>query len=248
MRLHTVLPLAYLMMFACTCGLADDAEPKWGHLKGRIVLDGEIPKLQPLVKAAPGFGNIPDESLVVDKATKGIANVVVYLQKKPAAIHPELLKSKDPNVKFQAIGGRYDPHVLLARTDQQVEVSTPDAVAYNVHTYPLKNLQENFVCAPGPVSLNLSLSERLPVKVGCDKHPWMLAWWVVLDHPYAAITGKDGSFEIKNLPVGEHDFTVWQEKVGYIRPTETEKFYKVPIAADETTSLEVTVPVSIYPR
>ena len=74
----------------------------------------------------------------------------------------------------------------------------------------------------------------------------MLAYWVVLDHPYSAVTGKDGSFEIKNLPIGEHNFTVWQEKVGDIRPIQTEKFFKVSIAAEKTTSLDVTLPVSMF--
>ena len=241
-----------LMLFACAGALADDAEPQWGHLKGRVVLEGDVPMARLLVGPVGGkngIRNIPDESLVVDKTTKGIANVVVYLQKKPVAIHPDLRESKDRTVKFQAVGGRFVPHVLLVRTDQKIEISSPDPFAYNVHEYPIKNVQHGYVVTPGNDSVReLKFAERLPLTVRCDIHPWMQAWWVVLDHPYAAVTGKDGSFEIKNLPVGEHDFSVWQEQAGYIRPNEKAKFFHVPIVADVSTSLEVSVPVANFPR
>jgi hypothetical protein len=54
------------------------------------------------------------------------------------------------------------------------------------------------------------------MKVGCDIHPYMTAWWVVLDHPYVAVTDSEGKFEIKGLPAGKHEFIVWHERAGYI--------------------------------
>ncbi|MEZ6125260.1 MAG: hypothetical protein R3C49_19095 [Planctomycetaceae bacterium] len=50
----------------------------------------------------------------------------------------------------------------------------------------------------------------------CDFHPWMMAYWLVLDHPYAAATDAEGNFTISNLPVGEHEFRIWHERAGYI--------------------------------
>ena len=35
-------------------------------------------------------------------------------------------------------------------------------------------------------------------------------------HPYFAITGPDGSFEIKNAPVGKCRMVVWHEKAGFL--------------------------------
>ena len=34
------------------------------------------------------------------------------------------------------------------------------------------------------------------------------------DNPYFAVSGADGKFEIKDLPVGKLEFQVWQEKAG----------------------------------
>ena len=60
------------------------------------------------------------------------------------------------------------------------------------------------------------LGESLPMGVSSDLHAWMKAYWLVLDHPYAAITDKQGRFVIENMPPGKHIFRVWHERVGLI--------------------------------
>jgi len=42
----------------------------------------------------------------------------------------------------------------------------------------------------------------------------MEAWVVVLDHPFFAVTGADGQFEIPGLPPGKHTLVAWQERLG----------------------------------
>ncbi|MEO8071524.1 MAG: carboxypeptidase-like regulatory domain-containing protein, partial [Acidobacteriota bacterium] len=36
----------------------------------------------------------------------------------------------------------------------------------------------------------------------------------VLDHPYFATTGTDGTFDIKTLPPGTYTIEAWHEKLG----------------------------------
>ena len=60
--------------------------------------------------------------------------------------------------------------------------------------------------------------EKRPIAVGCDLHPWMTGYLMVFDHPFFAVTGEDGSFEIKGVPAGKQNVVVWQEKVGYVTP------------------------------
>lgn len=205
------------------------AQAQWGTVKGQVVLDGALPKIDLLVPkgkadvrdaAVCAAQDVPDEKLVVDAESKGIANVVIYMAKKPEKIHPDLVKSKEKEVTFDQKGCRFVPHVLMVRTDQQVRVLSDDAVAHNTHTYPLKNTSANFIVTPsnriGVELKPLNLAERLPVKVGCDIHAWMTAYWVVVDHPYAAVTNAKGEFEIADLPVGKHEFIVWHEGAGYL--------------------------------
>jgi hypothetical protein len=39
---------------------------------------------------------------------------------------------------------------------------------------------------------------------------------MVLDHPFFAVTDKDGNFEIKGVPAGAQKLILWQEAVGYV--------------------------------
>lgn len=206
---------------------------EWGTLKGKFVLDGDLPKLKPLITRGDQSArdaetcaaeDIPDEQLVVDAETKGIANIVVYLTKAPAEIHPEL-KAQDKAVKFSAKGCRYEPHVLLVRNDRPVMCQSRDAVEYRLHVNPLINdspeyslLGRNITLAADATEatpVSIEKAQVLPVRISCDVHPWMEAWWVVLDHPYAAVTDAQGNFEIENLPVGRHRFAVWHQQAGY---------------------------------
>ena len=50
----------------------------------------------------------------------------------------------------------------------------------------------------------------------CNIHPWMDAWVLVFNHPYAAVTDADGNFTIKNVPAGHKvRVTAWHEKGPY---------------------------------
>ena len=60
----------------------------------------------------------------------------------------------------------------------------------------------------------------------------MRAYWLIIDHPYAALTDKDGKFQIDNLPVGEHNFRIWHERIGDIK-----KEYKVSVTAGDRVEL-----------
>src|SRR4029077_18348486 len=54
--------------------------------------------------------------------------------------------------------------------------------------------------------------EAGPIEVKCDLHQWMKAYHFPIDHPYVAVTDKDGKFRIEGLPAGKHSFNVWHER------------------------------------
>jgi hypothetical protein len=60
------------------------------------------------------------------------------------------------------------------------------------------------------------VAESLPFRVTSDLYPWMSGYCLTVDHPYAAISDENGKFQIDYLPVGEHSFRVWHERVGYL--------------------------------
>ena len=67
----------------------------------------------------------------------------------------------------------------------------------------------------------------------CDVHGWMNAYVGVLDHPYFAVTGDDGKFDIGNLPPGDYVVEAWHEMLG----TQTQN---VTVAESATAELNFT--------
>ncbi|MGH7663338.1 MAG: hypothetical protein ACRENI_03435 [Gemmatimonadaceae bacterium] len=60
------------------------------------------------------------------------------------------------------------------------------------------------------------LAERGLLEVRCDSHPWTLGWIAVFDHPYFAVTGRDGEFTIQGVPPGRYRLVAWHERLGIV--------------------------------
>jgi hypothetical protein len=72
------------------------------------------------------------------------------------------------------------------------------------------------------------------VEVRCVQHPWTRGYLAVFDHPYFAVTEKDGRFSIDSLPPGSYKLMVWHE--GMSKPMEQ----ALTVSAGEST-VDVTV-------
>ena len=73
------------------------------------------------------------------------------------------------------------------------------------------------------VPLDHALEKPGLVEVRCDVHPWTRGWLVVFDHPYFAVTGRDGTFSLDSVPPGDYTLHVWHERLGTItRPVMVE--------------------------
>ena len=55
-------------------------------------------------------------------------------------------------------------------------------------------------------------AEEIVLRLKCDVHRWMFTYVTVTDHPYAAVSGKDGTFAIKNVPPGKYTLVAMHRK------------------------------------
>lgn len=128
--------------------LADDSNVEWGDLKGRFVLEGDVPATKTItfIKDAEELGGeVPDESLVVNSKNKGIANIAIYLRLKkgpqPHKEHPTYAASSDIELDLVFEKGQVKPHLLLVRTSQSMVYQSKDeGVGHSPHFFPVKNV------------------------------------------------------------------------------------------------------------
>jgi hypothetical protein len=219
----TICLLSFALAAALIAPCTQAAE--WGNLMARFVFDGAPPPEKPAQitsdKEFCGKHKVLLEALVVDPDNKGVANVVVYLylgrtDAKPS-IHESYAATEKAEVKLDNNKCRFDPHVCLLRTTQTLLLGNSDPVAHNTKIDTFKNAPINPILpAGGELRHKFPLSERLPARVSCSIHPWMSGWLLVKDHPYFAVSDKEGKFEIRNLPVGKWTFQFWHETSGYV--------------------------------
>jgi hypothetical protein len=193
----------------------------WGHLKLRLVYDGVVPKREPvtLTKDAAYCGKfkLVDDSLIVNPENKGIANVVVYVRTKDVAIHPDYEAQIKKPVLMDNKGCRFEPRMTILWTEQTIHLKNSDTVGHNTALSMFFNDSINpLIPSGGTYKGQFKNEERLPAKATCGIHRWMTGWVVIRSNPYSTAADKNGLVELKNLPAGELEFQVWQEKAGYI--------------------------------
>lgn len=193
---------------------------EWGALKGRFKFGGSPPEPSALKadKDAEVCGKhkLLSEELVVG-ADGGLANVVVFVRDKDVKVHPEMAALKNVKTVMDNKDCRFEPHVVFVQTGQSFVIKNSDTVGHNSNIQTIKNPAENkLIPAGGEAAATFKSDEAIPAAVSCNIHPWMKAWVVIRDNPYAAVSKPDGSFEIKNLPAGELEFQFWHEKAGYL--------------------------------
>ena len=200
----------------------------WGAIKGQVVYEGELSPAKVLVrkgdqlaKDAPRCGavEVRSEELVVNPKNRGVKWSVVYLLK-PTKVHPDLQKVPVRPAKLSQEFCVFKPHVLAFREGQKLKITAGDpGVAHNTKIVGFRNQGFNKILRPPAVEGEQSemdgpdlVAERLNLLVECNIHPWMSAKFWVFDHPYFAVTGEDGTFEFRNVPIGIQRLVVWQEK------------------------------------
>lgn len=245
-QMNSIRKLAGALLFGglVLCGSraalhADD----YGSITGQVIYDGKVPEGKILIKkgdptakdsAVCAASDLPDEGLMVDAETKGVANVFVYLEKAPAKIHPDMKKSKEAEVIFDQKNCRFLPHALIVNADQGVLVKSDDPISHNTHLSGIYNNENKTIPANDRTGVLFKIkAERQPIPVKCDIHSFMTANWLILPHGYATVTDEKGNFSIDKLPAGKHEFKIWHEKVGYV-----ERKYSVTVEAGKETKLD----------
>ena len=186
-------------------------------ITGKVVLEG-TPPANPVLKMASdptcsnaNSGEVHAESYVVDNGA--LQNVFVWI--KDGLGNKYLFDTPTEPVKLDQKGCHYVPHVLGIRVAQPLEIVNSDSTMHNVHGMPETNREFNFgQPVPGMKQSVAFTAPEVMIPFKCDVHAWMNAYIGVVNHPYFAVTGSGGKFELKTIPPGTYTIEAWHEKLG----------------------------------
>ena len=213
---------------------APSAAGTTGTIRGRVRLTGKPPGnvvirmgLDPMCITANAGKRVIQE-MVMTSPDGGLANVFVRLQ------------GSFPRMPIPAaavtIGQRaciYTPRVVGAQVGQTLQVRNDDALLHNVHSLSEKGNGFNVGQPLAGMVYQFKLKdEETMLRLGCDVHRWMTSYIGVVTHPYFAVSSGEGTFEIKNVPVGTYSLKTWHERYG-------ELTQPVRIRADATTTIDL---------
>jgi plastocyanin len=184
-----------------------------GEVAGRVTFLGEMPK-SPVADDA----GIRRDLLHVDKETRGLANVLVWLEPVYLPTPPrDPHGSMDPAVMDQR-DHEFVPRLLAVRSGQSVRFSNSDPANHNVRTTSPQRTNTFNVYTPREgfyLHHFVSDPQQRPVRVECDIHPWMRGWVYVFDHPWFDVTDDRGRFRIQSVPDGEYRLKVRQPDIRF---------------------------------
>lgn len=192
-----------------------------GDITGTITLKGTPPKerdITPLkddVNCGKLHSEMPTTHFYVVGGDGALADVVVSLQ----GISGQSTGASAPSVELDQKGCEYVPQILAVQTGQKIVVKNSDPVLHNVHDLPTVagNLEQNMAQMPNSADLTFAFAKpEMFLKFKCDVHPWMFAWVSVFDHPYFAVSGKDGTYKITNVKPGKYTLQAAHRKAGTV--------------------------------
>ncbi|MDI1478331.1 plastocyanin/azurin family copper-binding protein [Polyangium sp. y55x31] len=215
----------------------------WSRLLGLVIPLGVVTipltlSFSPRVSRAeaPAVGNVSGVvTVLVDDAPKADrSGVVVYLENVPGPPAPAGKREiRQKNLTFT-------PGLMVIVKGTTVEFPNDDKVFHNVFSVS-KAARFDLGLYKSGESKSVTFREAGVVDVYCNIHPHMVTKIKVLDNGFYAVTGADGSFQIKNVPAGTYPVVAWQVHGPEVRG-------EVTVAAGGTASFKPTLAEGAAPK
>jgi plastocyanin len=138
-------------------------------------------------------------------------NIAIYLDSVPGKTFPP----PTPHAVMDQSHLAFVPHVLIVLQGTTVDFKNEDPVGHNIYWPAINNnrkLAHNMGTWPQGISKPFTFNDLGDVSLLCNVHPEMSGYIVVVPTPYFALTDKEGSFTIKNVPPGQYTLKTWSEE------------------------------------
>lgn len=176
-------------------------------------------------------------SIVMDspagRARADRSGVVVYLEAPmDPALAEQLQDTPPPAHSLRQVNKTFVPAVSAVLRGTEVHFPNDDMIFHNVFSLSKAKRFDLGLYKSG-TTRSITLTRPGIIDVYCNIHPEMAAKILVLENPYFAITGADGSFAIPGVPPGTYPYVAWHARGEPIRG-------ELTVVASATTRLDIT--------
>ncbi len=173
---------------------------------------------------------MPIQSLTVHPPSGGLKDAVVMIEgihaprKEPIRMLPAVLSNSRCS---------FSPHVMTLQTGSPLEIHNLDPVMHNTHITIDTRTFINVAMVVSARPVFKKVEKPGLYRLQCDVHKFMGGYALASEHPYFGVTDERGDTRILNVPAGEHDISVWHERLGQLQAHVT-----VPPNGEVTTTFE----------
>ena len=157
---------------------------------------------------------VPVQSVTVHSPSGGLKNAVAMIE----GLHaPEKEPVRMPPMVLSNSRCSFVPHVMTLQTGSPLEIHNLDPVTHNTHITNEVRTFINVAMVENSRPVVKTVAKPGLYQVQCDAHKFMRAYVVASEHPYFGVTDERGDTRILNVPAGEHDISVWHERLGQLQ-------------------------------
>lgn len=212
-----ILPFAIVWAYAYDEIEVKDGGQIMGHVKW---VGGPVPKFGPIPinKNQDYCGNeVKSEVLAVGR-DGGVKYAVGYLENIEKGKPIQRKKQTDLDQK-KCI---FTPHVFAMVKGTELATTNSDPILHNANMEVKLKIDDGDKDGIGIQMFNFGQPKQNQVyvkpvrklgqvKITCDSHTHMRAYFISFDHPYFSISDDTGTFVIDNIPPGKYTLKVWHE-------------------------------------
>jgi plastocyanin len=153
------------------------------------------------------------------------SDVVVWLEPADGAERPRVEPART-HPRIVQRNKQFEPHLLVVTVGSDVDFPNLDPFFHNVFSlFDGKRFDLGLYEAGG--SRSVRFTRAGVCYVFCNIHPEMSAVVVAVDTPYYAVSARDGSFAIADVPAGRYLLSAWHERHKPERPSELPRELRV---------------------
>ena len=196
------LLVAVFLVWLVGVGGSRPAAQQSASVRGRVEIGNTVTARRPTA----AYATRPVTQPVLAPVSE-LRHVVVFLKDAPA------LRTEPTVMEIRQKDENFVPRVVAVPIGSEVQFPNDDPIYHNV--FSLSRAKTfNLGRFPRGESKSVRVTKPGVVKVFCEIHSHMTATIMVFNHPWFAMVGEDGRFELANVPSGQREITAWHERLG----------------------------------